>query len=508
MLCMLLACWTGSAQPLKPLRAYLPVDPPTERIQVVNSPNAVFVVKSALKTTEVSVIRFDTQLKEVWAVGLQRSQEKLSMVKAMDDRLFLLMSDGSQKSWDVLELDEETGHYILSTFTLSRPFQLKEFVAYKDYMWCTGTINGEPAVFALDGRKGGAKALPIGYRTPILDVTSIAFDKQAKRLDMSLRSSRDKRSVFIQRSLDTEGRIIENVVFESPSGFNIKDFRFVEDSAGRQMAFATIYKGNYEQLKGLVTWHQADGEWQAVEHFWQAVPGLSQSLQIDSKDRALNVRKAKWESGWSRMDEPINVEHGIFVGLDRFEKQYNVRGTLQRQQDQDVLVTQLDQNQFGRRGFDVNETTLDDRLETFSNTDISTYQYRDVLVGPLEESGKAYAETWVLFVNWEGAVTGKIIKSEPKSFGAFADGGSPLETIEGRPAYFSARVDRLDMLHLEDKDPRIGSLQVPMGPFTQSWLPGVLLNFGFVGLEEKVYLFLQRYNFEEWSANSPGSQGH
>ncbi|MEM9326166.1 MAG: hypothetical protein AAGA85_10940 [Bacteroidota bacterium] len=499
----------ASAQPKKPLRAFLPVDTRSDQVRVINDESSVYVIKGAISTTDLQVIRFDTLLQEVWGVGLQRSLPNLELVKIDEHRLFILMTSASEKELDVLELEEETGNYFLSRFTFSRPFQLKDFEAYRDHMWCSGWINEEGVAFALDSKTGGVKTLPIGYRQSISEVSNLRFDRQRKMLDLTLRTIDNKQAIFVHRSLSLEGRIIDNWVCKSPGGYNLKDFRITYPTATHPFAVGAIYKGNNEQLQGITTWRlTSEGEWSAKDHLWKSIPGFDERLLIETEEPAIRTKKGKWTNGMTALSEPMLGQMGMVFSIDQFQKQYNVRGALQRQFDQQQLVNQLDQDQFGRRGFDANETTIADRVDDFSNTDFSNYQFRELVVGNVDESGIDYVRSFVFSYDPEEGLSVQSIEKPPKAYGRMADGSTPLLNLEGRPIYLSIGGGHVHLVDLAANPPTLATVSVPMGPFTNQWGFGRLLNFGFLALDQEIYLFLQRHDFGRWIGGSPESSGH
>lgn len=466
-------------------RTFLPVNPKAEKVKVLANAQSTYLIKNK-SNLSMEVIAFDKGLKELWGIGITLKYPVLHVADIYDDGLALLMSDSRRRKFVLLEIESETGHYSFSEYRLSTAFQGLELARNHENYWVMGMIGEEPVAFRLDDETQTLKTLPVGYANPISGISHFTFDPFREELDMLLEVNENGYQAYLLRSIDLGGEITRNLLLSHPNR-HITDLRFHKTESGKLEAIGTLAKKKL--VLGLVHFVKDANGLSLREWTWKDFPGLEQTMTLENE--ALTTKSSKaLKSLEAEIDEVTVMPDGeVIVSLETFEKDYEVRGLLQRESDEQSMVDQIDLNRYGRRDFDTNETTLNDRVDNFSNTEAATYRFRDVIIDRVQEQGNRHSQTAILKMNKEGN-TGIHFKMPPKVNSNF----SIPEKNQVLQSYWLADEQGMKQISVLN-EPELSNYDMSLGPYLQRINHHEFLNYGFLLQDKVFYLMIQRLDF-------------
>lgn len=468
-------------------RTFLPVNPKQEKVKVLANAHATFLIKTKVDQS-MEVIAFDDKLKELWGIGINLKFPVLHVAEIYPDELALLMSDSRRRSFVLLEIDAETGHYSFSEYAISTAFHGEQLARDQEQFWVRGWIGEEPVAFRLENTTQTLKTLPVGHSNGVNRITHFSYDVANQELDMLLETTENGYQAYLLRSINAKGEITRNLSLRHPNK-HVTDLRFHKTPQGTVEAVGTLAKKKLEV--GLVWFSNHTTELSMKEWAWKEITGLNQTLVLEDENLAMKESK-----GPKTMEAEIDAiffspEGELIVSLETFEKDYEVRGLMQRESDEQSMVDQIDLNRYGRRDFDTNETTLNDRADNFSNTEASTYRFREVIIDRLQEQGNRHSQTTLLRIN-ETTRSGVHVKVPAKVNSSFSIAYQNLV----QQSYWFADDQGLKQVQWSE-EPLLINHDMSLGPYLQRIGPAEFLNFGFLLSDKVFYLMLQRIGFEE-----------
>lgn len=468
-------------------RTFLPVNPKQEKVKVLANEHATFLIKTKADQS-MEVIAFDDKLMELWGIGITLKFPVLHVAEIYSDELALLLSDTRRRNFVLLEIDAGTGHYSFSEYAISTPFQGEQLTRNQEQFWVRGWIGEEPVAFRLENMTQTLKTLPVGHANGVNRITHFSYDVTHQELDMLLETTENGYQAYLLRSMNSKGEITRNLLLSHPNR-HVTDLRFHKMPQGSIEAVGTIAKKKLEQ--GLVWFSYNATDLSMKEWAWKEITGLNQTLVLESETLATKESK-----GPKSMEAEIDAvffspEGELIVSLETFEKDYEVRGLMQRESDEQSMVDQIDLNRYGRRDFDTNETTLNDRADNFSNTEASTYRFREVIIDRLQEQGNRHSQTTLLRIN-ETAHSGVQVKVPAKVNSNFSIVNQNLV----QRSYWLADDQGLKEVQWS-AEPQLINHDMSLGPYLKRIGPAEFLNFGFLLNDKVFYLMLQRIAFVE-----------
>lgn len=483
---MFLGFYTLLSEAQQVSRTFLPVNPKTEKVKVLANEQATFLIKTKADQS-MEVIAFDEMLNELWGIGITLKFPELHVAEIYPDELALLMSDSRRRNFVLLEIDAATGHYSFSEYAISTAFQGEQLARHQEHFWVKGWIGEEPVAFRLENTTETLKTLPIGYANPISRISHFAYDPVNEELDILLKTNEKGYQAFLLRSINVQGEITRNLLLNHPNR-HVTDLRFHKSEPGKLNAIGTLARKKL--VLGLALFEKDATGLSIKEWEWNNFPGLDKTLMLEADLSAKSSKTLK--SMEAEIDEVFFSPNGpVIVSLETFEKDYEVRGLLQRESDEQSMIDQIDLNRYGRRGFETNETTLNDRIDNFSNTEASTYRFRDVIIDRVQEQGNRHSKTTILKINEQGN-SGIHMKMPSKVNSNFSIPGRNLALQK----YWLVDDQGLKLVHLSD-EPKLSKYDMRLGPYLKRIGPSEFLNYGFLLSDKVFYLVIQRIDFEE-----------
>ncbi len=468
-------------------RTFLPVNPQKEKVKVLANGRCAFVMKNKADQS-VEIIAFDDEMKELWGIGIVLKYPILHVAQIYEDELALLISDKKRRNFALLEIDAETGHYSFSEYNISLAFTGEQLARYQEQFWVRGWIGEEPVAFRLATATKTLKTLPLGHANAVESIKHFAFDPINQELDLVLQTQENGYQAYLLRSINLKGDITRNQLFNHP-GRNITDFRIRKSGQGNIQVVGTLSKK--KAIDGLV-WFSIEEESLTMKE-WQlkGLPGTDRTWEME--DQKLVPRQTKGlKTIDAKIDEAFFSPEGeLIVALETFEKDYEVRGLLQRESDEQSLIDQLDQNRYGRRDFDPDESTLNDRVDNFSNTEEATYRYRDVIIDRVQEKGNRHSQVAIFRIK-DDEVSGihlKVPKGVNSTF-------SITDKNLGVQSYWFSDEEGFRKI-LFSEHPELITHHVTLGPYIKRIGPEEFLNFGFLVNDKVFYLMLQRIKLNQ-----------
>ncbi len=470
-------------------RAFLAFNPEEERVRICADEQSVFVLRN-LKGERLDIIHFDQELQEQWAVGITVPGLELTVAEIFNDQLTLFLTGKGQKRFQVLEIARLNGHYAKTGYQLKQPFYANRLTGFKDTHWVSGFVGNRPVAFGLDAETGTMKALPIGHAQPVKSIDYLHFDENSRTLDILLRTSFGSYQGYVLRSINRDGRVAANYELFLPEE-SLGQVAFTKNSRGILTA-ATVVKANLETVKAIATIKGPENELEHRLYPLAEFEGVEDQYTLTT-DFPIQIKKRPRHLK-GRLDAVKFDEEAITISLEAYEKSYEVRGQMQRESDQQSLVDQIDLNRYGRRDFDVDEGTLNDRVDNFSNTEASAYRFRELIIDRVQEQGVDLVANYFLQLDSEGA---KGLKFRmPKAL----DSPFHISQQNFRGPLYLTRTTK-DWLLVDLKE--IGNPRL-LGTWTSSGLPYTLLTdnessvltYGFVLVEKRLYLVLEKQTID------------
>ncbi len=485
---LILAFYTSITHAQQVSRTFIPVNPKAEKVKVLANEQSTFLIKTKADQS-MEVIAFDDKLKELWGIGIVLKFPVLHTAEIYSDELALLMSDIRKRNFVLLEIDVATGHYSFSEYAISKAFQGELLARYHEHFWVKGRIGEEPVAFKLDIATQSLKTLPVGHANPVNEISHFVYDQVYNELDILLKTNEKGYQAYLLRSINLKGEITRNLLLNHPDR-HVTDLRFHKPESGNLEAIGTLAK----KKPVLELGHFVEDPEGISMKTWalKEIPGLDHTVTLDADlpskpSKGLKTLEAE-------IDEVFFSEEGeIIVSLETFEKDFEVRGLLQRESDEQAMFDQIDQNRYGRRDFDTNETTLNDRVDNFSNTEEATYRFREVIIDRVQEQGNRHSQSAIIKINQLG-IAGTYIKVPLKVNSNFSIPGQNLAA----QSYWIADDEGLKRLEFS-AEPKLSKYDMSLGPYLRRINASEFLNYGFLLNEKVFYLMLQRIGFEESS---------
>lgn len=465
-------------------RTFLPVNPKSEKVKILANVNATYLIKTKADQS-MEVIAFDDALQELWGIGITLKFPVLHTAEIYADEIALLFSDTRRRNFVLLEIDATTGHYSFSEYAISTAFQGEQLARYQEHFWVKGWIGEEPVAFRLENNTKTLKTLPIGHANPVKGISHFAFDRDDGALHMLLETTENGYQAYLLRSVNLKGEITRNLLLSHPNR-HVTDLRFQTINQELE-ALGTLAKKKL--ITGLVQFTKNDAGLSMKAWELKEFPGLDQTLLLEDSLSSKSSKGPKSFDG--EIDEVFFMPDGeVIVSLETYEKDYEVRGLLQRESDEQSMIDQIDLNRYGRRGFDTNETTLNDRVDNFSNTEASTYRFREVIIDRVQEQGNRHSKTMILKINEEGN-KGILLKMPSKVNSNFSIPDVNMVLL----SYWIADDRGFKQVRILN-DPKLTKYEVNLAPYLERIDPDEFLNYGFLLNDKVFYLMLQRITFD------------
>lgn len=467
-------------------RTFLPVNPNQEKVKVLANEQSTFLIKTKADQS-IEVIAFDETLQELWGIGISLKFPVLHVAEVYPDEVALFLSDTKRKNFVLLEIDAETGHYFFSEYTLSTAFQGVQLARNQEQFWVKGWIGEEPVAFRLNAATQTLKTLPLGHASPVNAVVYFGFDEVNQELDVLLETTEKGLQAYLLRSINRKGEITRNQLFNHLTK-NVVELHFKKNLNGNIAAIGTLAKK--KMVLGLAFFSK-DASGQSMKEWdLKGLPGLEDTWTLENQNLTQKQSKPV-KSIEATIDEVFFSPSGeIIISLETFEKDYEVRGLMQRESDEQSMIDQIDLNRYGRRDFDVNESTLSDRADNFSNTEASTYRFRDVIIDRVQEQGNRHSRTTIIKISEAGpsGLHMKVPKTVNSSFSMTSENLSSQ-------SYWVA--DEQGIRHVKlSETPTLINHNMNLGPYLKRIGPDAFLNFGFLLNDKVFYLMLQRIGFD------------
>ncbi len=471
-------------------RTFLPVNPAEEKVQVVAGKTDTYVVK-VHKGNSLEVRAFNQTMEEKWGIGLTVNFPLLHLAQSLDDILVLLMSDNKQQSFVLLEIDAETGHYYNATYDITTTFVPRKLARSRERFWLSGTIGAEPVAFSLDAPTGTFKALPVGHTAKVTDIAQLTYDELNDELDLLLETSANGSQCYVLRSIGRSGEVKRNQIFSYPPA-DIKDLQFRKSADGMVRALAASTKKSKDDITGIVVFNESDvsGRFYPLKD----IPGVG---EVYAEDGSSKQGKAPKSIKGTLESVAFLPEGGALISLETLVKDYEVRGLMQRESDQQSLIDQVDLNRYGRRDFQTNAAgdtpSFDDRAENFQNTEETTYRFREVIIDRVQEKGNRHTHSTVLRLV-DGAFSGFQLKMPREVNSDFSIRNANL-TFKGEETtlWVATKAGYLRWTAGMPEQKTVHRHNI--APFSIPVSGGEILNYGFILHEKVFYLMLQRFDF-------------
>ena len=483
-LILILALFNLNAQAQLVKRTFLPVNPKAEQVKVIAEKHATYVLKLK-QDKSLEVIAFDDALQEKWGIGMNIDYPVYQLANAYQDQLVLLMSGPRGRAFVLLEIDQGTGHYTFSEYAFSTSFRATKLVRYRENFWVYGWIEEAPVAFQLDAASQAFKTLPLGHANKVPALADFVFDEGSKELDMLMQTTENGYRSFLLRSVNLKGEITRNVLFHHP-GAELVDMAYQKLADGRIDAIGTLSKKGKKSVSAITRFKWSDGELTHQDFSIKTITGMDSLLDLSGTPfERKQVKSLKSMDG--QMDAVhFDVSGTVTIALENFEKDYEVRGLLQREADEQSLIDQVDLNRYGRRDFDVDESTLNERADQFSNTDAAAYRYRELIIDRVQEQGNRHASTTIFKLNDQNIAGQRIRMPKAVNFSF-----SQSINLKGDHYWIADEIGLTDV-RLEERTARAKLSPMMLAPYGELVAPEKVLNFGFFIHEKVFYLMLQR----------------
>ncbi|MGI9541771.1 MAG: hypothetical protein ACR2MX_00855 [Cyclobacteriaceae bacterium] len=344
---------------------------------------------------------FDTLLQKAWQSNLALSPRTSPVLtKVSDDHYYLITSDASSRSIEIFEVGLNNGQAKKTSHRFSSPFFINDMVAYNHQVWLSGTMLNQGALFSILLQPDQQpKIMPVGFIEPVKQVTQLSFDLTSKTISYFLYSSLKKQKVYIFRQTDVLGKVRADLVIKGEPKHHLGQLKSTL-SNGNLFLAGTYFKQQGDQPLGIFTSQISQGQLAPIQ-FSPFKEILLQKLSYEDlidRDQESSFSKKDW--GPTVIDSWEFGPEGLLLALEIVNKDYQVKGTLQREFEKQEIIARIDQNTYGRRDMDQAAAqegeTLDDRMSNYSATDITQYRYLDAIVGQAQFKGYNYDRTVML----------------------------------------------------------------------------------------------------------------
>ncbi|MDH3708981.1 MAG: hypothetical protein OER04_03780 [Cyclobacteriaceae bacterium] len=380
----------------------------------------------------LAIMHYDMDLQQRWKNVLPVTRGlQLQHYQVLEGFLFIAFSDGKRKYLEMYRVDLHQGHFQKSQYLFSNSFSLDHIAASGAKLWVSGIMSNQGVLFYLDESKNQAHILPTAYSAKVNAIRELEYHKESGKLSFLLLTEIGKQQSFVLRSLQSsKNQVVENLELVPPPGLQLTQARYrtYED---HQYILGTSFKKDPEQAIGIFLYKIKDGE-VVAKHFqlFKETPQYSDFTFWRGPENAPEQRSKK-AGNHVLIDEVLFYQSSIVISLDILEKQYQAKGALHQEMERNQLVTNLDQDQYGRRALDQSgdeNQTAEDRINRRSATDILQYRYRNALVAQptfqglgLERNITFTFDRQLKFQNCRGVKTSKpelTYLGEPNSFAA------------------------------------------------------------------------------------------
>ena len=361
----------------------------TASIQIVPVESRGFVVMDLSgprindEQVALALMHFNIDLQQKWSNVLPITRGlQMQHYEVFDDYLIMAFADRKQQYLEVYRVDILQGHFQKSIFQFANSFNLDNMAASPNKLWASGTMSNQGVLFNLDEGSNRAHILPTAYSSKVLGIRELDFEPERGLLSFLILTNINKSQSYVWRSLEVaKNRVVQNLELTPPSGLQLTQARTLREGS-RRYVVGTCFKKNPEQALGLFFYELHEGEEKPMQvTLFKEHPELNQYLLwSDGDEPRSQTRKI---SNFILIDQVGFHDSDLFVTMELLEKRYQAKGALQQELERNELVTNLDQNRYGRRGLDQSadeNQTVEDRISQRSATDILQYRYRNALV--------------------------------------------------------------------------------------------------------------------------------
>ena len=353
------------------------------------------------QTATFHLQRFDTLLEKVWQSDIALSPRTTPVLtKVSDNHYYLITSDVASRSFEVFEVALNDGKTKKTSHRFSSPFFINDMVARSHQVWLSGTMLNQGALFSiLLEPDQQPKIMPVGFSQPVNQITQLHFDPTSEMVSYFLYATLNKQKVYVFRQTDVSGKVRGDLVIKGEPKHHLGQLKSTV-SDGSIFLVGSYFKQQGDQPLGIFTTQINQGQLAPIQ--WS--PFKEIQLQkasfedLPNGDQESSFSKKDW--GPTMIDSWELGPDGLLLALEILNKDYQVKGTLQREFEKQEIIARIDQNTYGRRDIDQaaaqDGETLDDRMSNYSATDITQYKYLDAIVGQAQFKGYNYDRTVIL----------------------------------------------------------------------------------------------------------------
>lgn len=350
----------------------------------------------------LTTMLYDTAWSKKWETSITvQPGFNLVLYQYLDERLYFVFADKRRARHHVIQLEMEGGYFQSSIYNLSQGFRAMGLQASREFVWISGTIKDQGIIFRLNPGDNSSKILPVGHASPVTQIASMHYDPEQRELMYCLSTSFKQLDTYIFRKVNTDGKVLQNVVFQSDQAVRLSDLKMIP-YPNKTLCVGFFSKGQSEKPKGLFIYEIGDvGIKQSRLLLFKEMTGQEEYVTYEAIASNANgpvKKKTRKDMDKVVLDNVIDGDGGTTLVLEAVKKSYKTKGYLQREIEKQQIVNEIDQNAYRRRDFDLagQGQSIEDRIDNYSGTAIQQYMYREAIVSQPEFRGYAYDRTLII----------------------------------------------------------------------------------------------------------------
>lgn len=247
---MLLLVGKGFAQDVKRVEIDIPAN--ANEFFAIPLADKGVVVMSQVTKNDFNLIRFDTNLQQLWSIN-GTVGNNLDYVKHAYDgqNLYLLFSRYNSNVFEIIKVNLGPGFIEKFQILTANRLEVSDFQAINSSIFIAGVSNSQPIVSYTNLVERKTKILPSALKNQA-EIQSMELDTTTNLINVTYAvGTRGKNYQLVLKSFDENGTFVEQIVMDPQDEFAMMNGRLNQVSDSTQILFGTYgYKNSIGGSKG------------------------------------------------------------------------------------------------------------------------------------------------------------------------------------------------------------------------------------------------------------------
>ncbi|CAH0995116.1 hypothetical protein EMA8858_01236 [Emticicia aquatica] len=227
-------------------RIEIPTRSDDQAYQVITLGEEGVLLLSKTGKTSFSIIKFDSQLQQTWAVNGELDENQSFVDYYHDGRdVYFLFSKYNSDLYQIIKVSTGIGIMQKFFFENIKRFEISEFKVHNENAYLAGMVKDEPVLMSVNLNKMQPRILAGGIKGTA-SISSIDFDDANDLLVVSYSVKKGRSSYMAVKRINPNGKIVEQLTVEPEDDFGLLTGKLFSLNDGTQLMIGNYGYNGYQ----------------------------------------------------------------------------------------------------------------------------------------------------------------------------------------------------------------------------------------------------------------------